>query len=298
MTSPKKQELEEAKEPKGGALAVIDYGEDAGAGMENVGAEEFRIPLLRILQGNSPQCDPTTPDRNVPGAKPGLILNTATGLMFPRAILVPVYRDHNYVEYIPRGAGGGFVGIHQPDEPLIESMRATQGRFGKLKRVNKDIAAETETVETYYLFGLVIPCDADWKPIDGAVEQDVVPFTSTQIAKYQSFMARYMSIEYPNAEGKKVRPPLWAHQWHLGTTPQRNKKGSFFGWTLAPASEPPVTCRMRLDDPLYAHGRAFYTLLKEGKAKADLAGDAARGGAATEAGEDREPGKEGDEIPF
>ena len=272
-----------AAQTSGSALMVIDYGDDEGCGMENISRDEFKIPLMRILQSNSPQCKPVSAG-GTEGAVAGMIYNTATGEMWSGEnglLFIPVDRDHNYIEYVPRDAGGGFVGTYDIDDPVVGNLREKQGKFGKLT-----MDSGNELVETFYLFGLIIPPD-------GTTIQGVVPFTSTQISKYQAFMTRYQSITYPNAAGKKVRPPLWAHRWKLGTVYQQNKKGQFFGWTLKLKSEPPVSCRMRLDDELYQQGRAFYELLKEGKARVEHSAgggnpDGASGGGA--AG--------GEEIPF
>ena len=114
-----------------------------------------------------------------------------------------------------------------------------------------------------------------------------MPFTSTQISKYQNFMTRYNSIRYPNAKGEKVLPPLWAHQYLLGTRPEKNKKGTFQGWTLRLREEPPIKSRMALDDPLYGTASAFHTMLKEGNAKIDREAELKAGGE-----------KADDEIPF
>lgn len=258
---------------------VIDYGEDASAGLEDMGKDEVKIPLLRILQSNSPQCKPPSAG-GIEGAMQSMIFNTATSEMWDGAKgigFIPVFRAHNFVEYIPRDAGGGFVGMYEENDPLIAKLRAEQGRFGKIINGGNEIA------ETYYLFGLALLEDQ-------SVLQAVVPFVSTQIPKYQSFFTRYMGITYPNAKGDRVRPPLWAHHWRLGTVHQKSKKGEFYGWTLKLQEEPPVKSRMRLDDPLYIQGRAFYDLLKEGKAKVEHAADAKAGGGSGEPG--------ADEIPF
>ena len=116
-----------------GALAVVDYGDDAGRGLEGLGREEVKIGMLRILQSNSPQVKPPTAG-GIDGARMGMIFNTATKDMWDgeRGLLVvPVERDHNVVEYIPRDAGGGFVGIREPNDDLFWLLRALHGQFGK-----------------------------------------------------------------------------------------------------------------------------------------------------------------------
>lgn len=293
-TKEKKEEAANlpATQGPGNALQVIDYGDDAGAGAEGMSRDEFKIPLLKILMSNSPQCkDPSA--GGVEGARQGMIFNTATGEMWEAnkkpLLFIPVYRDHQYVEFIPREPwGGGFVGVRKPDDPLVRRLLREQGRFGKLKNPEGTVLQSsgqqvpTEIVETYYLFGLIFT-------EDGQMQQDVVPFTSTQIGKYQNFMTRYNSIRYPNSAGAKILPPLWAHRYLLGTRPEKNKKGEYWGWTLRLESEPPIKSRMRLDDPIYEAGRAFHDLLASGAAAVDREAEAKAG---------QEGGADGDDIPF
>lgn len=282
--------VQPAAEAAGSALMVIDYGEDAGAGLQDVGRDEIKIPTFRILQALSPQCQPVEAG-GIEGAKPGMIYNTVTGEMYDGKEglpFIPVDRDHNYVEFVPRDAGGGFVAIHDPLEPHILDKRDVQGKFGKLTGYSEELKKPTEIVETRYLYGLV---GTD----DDTVQAGVVQFTSSQITKYQSFMTRYMSIKYPNNAGVKIVPPLWAHKWRLRTVYQTGKKGSFYGWLIVLDTEPPLASRMRLDNPLYIQAKAFYELLKSGAASIDRDADSKAAepseGTAAAGGPD-------DDIPF
>jgi hypothetical protein len=269
-------------EQPGTALQVVDFGDDAGMGMEDVDKSEFKVPFLRILQPLSPQVKPLA-EGGIPGAQASMIFDTGSGRFWDGKEgleFIPVHRDHNYVEYIPRNLGGGFVGIHAVDDPLVLELRAKQGRFGRLstttKRDNNGLPLDgTEVSETFYLYGLSIDKD-------GFAQRVIVPFVSTQIRKYQSFMSRQMSIKYVNPRSTDeaplppVQPPLWAHRWRLTTIFEKNKKGEFYGWVLTLAAkkpdgteEPPTKSLIPRSDPLYAEGRSFYDLLQEGKAKAD-----------------------------
>jgi hypothetical protein len=74
--------LGELSVPEAGReLVQVDFGDDAGAGMEDVKAGEYRIPFLRILQSNSPQVKPPTAG-GVPGAQAAMIFNTSTGELY------------------------------------------------------------------------------------------------------------------------------------------------------------------------------------------------------------------------
>jgi len=265
------------------ALTSVDFGDDAGGGMENIDSSELKIPFLNILQSNSPQCKPVDAG-GLPGAQMGKMLNGATGELFDGkkgATFIPVYRDHNFVEFTPRALGGGFVAIHQPNDDLIIRLQAEHGKFGRLpnnvtKRDKDGQALDgTEITETFYLYGLLV--DAN-----GMSQRVIVPFKSTQIKKYQAFMQRQMNIKYANPKSTTenplppVQPPLWAHRWHLGTVFEKNKAGEFYGWTLSLAAKnedgtekPPIENLIPMSAPLYAEAKAFNQMLKSGAARAD-----------------------------
>lgn len=252
--------------------AEVDYGKYAGAGFEGMGKDDYLVPFLRILQSNSPQVEGGASP--IPGAKPGMIFNNVTKELIAGdagVTFVPVAREHNYVEYTPRDAGGGFVGIRPVDDPLVANLLAAQGRFKKL--VTKD---GTELVETYYVFGVAILSDRRMPAVVG--------FSSTQIKAYKGWMtnADGITIKLPN--GGEAKPPLFAHRWRLGTFPDKNKKGSFHSWRVALDGLSAADARLPVSDPLFQQCVQFYESAKSGKVT--TAHDA--GG--QEAG--------GDEVPF
>lgn len=262
-----------AQRTTGTALAEADFGDDAGAGLENVTAAERAIPFFRILQSNNPQVkDPR--QGGMPGAKPGMILNLGSGELFDGVDgipFIPVHRDHNFPEWTPREAGGGFVGIRAADDPLVLELQAQFGKFGKLpngvtKRNDKGQALDgTELTETYYLYGLATE---EYVPA-------LVAFTSTQVKKYRNFMNRVTSFKYKQGEATVV-PPMWAHRWLLKTVPESNKSGDFFGWNLTLFSKnedgseaPYINSLIPRSDPLYAQAKDLYQAIAENRVKVD-----------------------------
>src|SRR5215469_2035854 len=223
---------------QGGALMQVDFGDDAGRGLEDVKADELRIPFLVPLATNSPQVKPIQAG-GIPGAKAGQLFNTGTGELFdspPGLTILPCGRDHNFVEFTPRILGGGFVAVYPPGDPKIEALRAKQGRFGRLTTTTRwnekqEPLDGTEITETFYLYALVIGPD-------GLPFRAAIPFKSTQIRKYQAFMGRATGFKYANPRSTAenplpaVVPPLWAHRWNLQTIFEKNKKGEYYGWQL------------------------------------------------------------------
>ena len=261
-----------AAQPKPGEntdVTVYDFGDDAGKGMEDVTSEERKIPFLNILDPKSKQCKPKSAGGL--GAKGGDLYNTATGEIYSGETgvdFIPVYRDHNYPEFIPRepdGSGGGFVGIRAANDPLVIELRHKQGKFGRLKT-----AEATELTETYYLFGLVITGDS---PANQQVMPMMVAFKSTQIGKYQAFINRQDAITYPTAAGP-VKPPMWAHMWHLGTRYEEKKDFNWYGWVFGPKKEPIRESLISTKDPLYQQAKALFEAIRAGNKKADYAAQA------------------------
>lgn len=285
---PKPEEAKDvALRTTGTSLATADFGEDAGAGMENVDASELRIPFLYILDAKSPQCKPVA-QGGVAGAQQGMLINTGTGEIYDGdaaggVTFVPVHRDHNFVEFTPMNLGGGLVAIYPPDDPKILEMRAKQGKFGKLYSVfppkrdaQGNITEGTEIGETFYLYGLIV--DAN-----GGTAGVIVPFKSTQIKKYQAFMQRQTSFKYANPKSTDenplppVQPPIFAHRWHLSSQPESKKTFSWQGWTLTlDAKEPDgrespyFKSLIPSGSQLYADAKRFRDMIVGGAAKADF----------------------------
>lgn len=233
----------------------LDYGDYAGAGFEGMSKDDYAVPFLRVLQTNSPQIEGGT--AGIDGAKAGMIFNNVTRELIDGKTgvpFVPVAREHNFVEYVPRDAGGGFVGLRDIGDPLVAALREKQGAFGRLKT-----DAGTELVETYYVFGLALLSDRRL--------MSVVGFSSTQIKFYRSWMT-YADGLVLNVDGREVKPPLFAHRWRLGSLPDKNKKGSFFSWRVNLDGSDAAACRLPKSDPVFQDAAAFYERVRKGKVKA------------------------------
>ena len=73
-----------ATKPKAGALATINYAEDANFGLEKMTAQDLAIPFLVLIQKTSPQIEV------LEGCKPGMIYNTVTNKLSKEYIKILV----------------------------------------------------------------------------------------------------------------------------------------------------------------------------------------------------------------
>ena len=118
----------------GTAVAVPDYGDMAGNGFENQTNEDVAIPFLNLLQPMSPEVDKDE-DTYIKGATAGRMINSVTKELFPEegVFVVPCDTQHVFVEWVPRTEGGGFVGIHQINDPIVLAAKEAATEYGKFK---------------------------------------------------------------------------------------------------------------------------------------------------------------------
>src|SRR6266550_8093085 len=146
------EDVEKLPATTGTALEIVDWGDDAGVGAEDVGADEQLTPILRILHYQCPQIDEDDPG-HVPGARPGMIYNIATHEVWDGKEGVDVVvcgRKKHYAEWIPRidgGGGGGFRGFHDKTEPLVQELLHKHGERKPLPWVN-DAGEDVQLIET------------------------------------------------------------------------------------------------------------------------------------------------------
>lgn len=253
---------------------MVDYGDYAGAGFEDMSRDDFAVPFLNLLQSNSP----ILLERD--DLKAGMIYNSVSGIGYeadiakshPGIEFVPFHRVHNVIEWTPRDAGGGYVGEHPLDAPVYADAKKVAEKFGKYKAPNGN-----ELKETFSVYGLHV---INWD--EGLAEPALIAFTSTKIKVYRTWMTRATSIMVPTPGGGKVKPPLWAHRWRFNSVLQQKGNDKFFNLQVNFAAENGVASRIAPSHPIFEMASDLYAAAKEGKLKANT--DSLQ----------REPGDEGD----
>jgi hypothetical protein len=243
------------------STAVKTLEDDDAAGFEGMTQEDFNIPFIVILQKGSPQVDEDSGSQ-IEGAKAGMFYNTVTGELYDGKLglrFVPCHRDHLFVEWVPRDEGGGFVGIHKPEDPKVVALRAEQGKFTKLEMKSGD-GEDHDLVETFYVYGINVK-------EDGSHEYGVLSFSSSQIKAYKNWMttARNQTVMEGN---RRITVPLFGHVYRVTTIPQENKKGSWQGFRVTFDGKTAADARLPKESELYQAGKAFRDLAVSGVVKA------------------------------
>lgn len=242
--------------------AVIeDYGTDALAGFEGTTKDDFAIPFLQVLQKMSPQVDDQAPEF-IPEARAGMLFNNVTKELTPGQTgvrFIPVHRTHQFLQWVPRDAGGGLAGIHQPDAEIVKPFLGKVGKHNVQVKVEKDgklVDATHELIETYSVFGLLVREDDTTEPV-------ILNFSSTSIKVYRQWMTRAMGIKVAQSDGRKVVPPLFAHVYRLTVKGESNNKGSWHALNVSFDGPNATGARLSTTSPLYQEAKAFRALAAE-----------------------------------
>lgn len=211
-----KNEIEK-KDQTATAIVSYDYKEDAGEGIKDLGQEFFQLPFLNLLQALSPQVAGDESEQ-IEGARPGMFFNSVSQELFDGktgVILQPVHVRNAYVEWADRENGGGKVGEHLPESPLVTAAKE-RARTGKTDWNDLRTEADTILAETFYLLALQYTSLDDLAPAPV-----LLSFTSTKIKPFKNLMTRLATMQ-----GGKV--PLYANRIKMLSISDRNAAGQPF----------------------------------------------------------------------
>lgn len=231
----------------------IDYEADAGDGAHDLGRDDIQIPLLVILQANSPFAKRSDP-KYITDAAEGMIMNSVTHDLYSGdretggVLVIPCAYERKHVEWVPRDAGGGFVMAHPITEGIIRQCTRNENNRDALPNGN-------EIIDTAYHFVLLLdPADpTNFTPI-------VIPMARTQlkVSRRWNTLIKDTRLTLPNR--KKIQPPWYATRWRLFTVGETNDQYSWCNWGVE--FDGIVT-----DKVLYEAGKAFREEVLSGRAK-------------------------------
>lgn len=163
----------------------FDYGDDLGQGYENQTMADRKLPIIELLQSNSPEVVESKGK-----VYAGQFRNTVTGEIYDEVDFVPAITDNCWTAWISRDDGGGFRGRHPIHAKIVHDAIARNGgrAIGKLP-VPQPSDPKTgkpqpnhELVEAFEIYGIL------FQPKSGDVLGfAMIPFTSTKIKVYKAW---------------------------------------------------------------------------------------------------------------
>lgn len=204
----------------------------SGAGNENVSAQDMVIPSIKLLQDLSPETKESKAEF-VPGAKPGLILNTLDSSLHEELIVVNLYYDHEYAVFRKRKFGSGFHGAFPTEAEAIEQAKAEGGGSAEM----------FEIVETGRHTVLIVD------PATGDLQPALLNMNSTKLKTSRKW----------NTELSQLGGDRFSSAWKLSSIEESNSKGTFYSFK--------ITNLGWINDELYAKAREFYEQIKASYAK-------------------------------
>lgn len=217
----------------------------AGAGLEHVTREDIALPFIAVLQKLSPAVDEEDP-RYVQGAKPGMLINTLTNELWDGSkgvMIIPVYFEKKYIEWIPRNAGGGYVAEYDSKDEAERKRRADGG---------------TEIIDTHNHYILIFGQEG-WQP-------SILSATSKKLRASRIWNSTQGRVTILVGKEKKVAAS-WSRRYILTTFSEKNDKGTFYNIKI---DEVKPFEDGWVDREAWEAGVEFYNQVKSGTRKADF----------------------------
>jgi hypothetical protein len=253
-----------AEVPKDTAVAKAEslddlFREDAGGGLKNLGANDFAIPFISVLQKGSPQVSKNNA-KYVKGAEQGMFFNTLTGDLYPGnnegdvegdalpgILVIPCGYQKQLVRWKPRDSGGGLVCHYNENDPAIKTF--TRNERGQLT----DKGSGDIIIDTAYHFCLLLH-------EGGFPEFAVISMASTQLKKSRTWntVMRRIMVKTPN--GELYNPPSYSQVYRIKTIGEVKDNYDWYGLLIT--SEGKVT-----DINVYKMAREFAKQVESGNVR-------------------------------
>lgn len=188
----------------------------ADFGFEDATKDDFLVPLVIILQSNSPQVLEGGQDY-VEGAKPGLLYNNVTSEVAKEIEIVPVKRERVFIEWVPRDEGGGLVDTHTPDSDIVAESKPDDERPALLITPSGNHLVDTRRFYCLIKF----PGQSHFTPA-------VLPFASTNIQVARRWYTIMSENTFTDDKGNTRVYPLFANHCTMTTRMRQNEKGNWY----------------------------------------------------------------------
>lgn len=203
-----------SKLPKG---IEESFAADGALGLEEVTTSDLQIPFVRILQALSPQLKKSDP-AYIEGASQGDIFNTVTNKVWDAddgVMVLPVYYQMKFLEFVPRPQGGGFVGELAADSHDVrKAVRDKDAGLELLENGNELVRTAQHYVKILHE--------------DGDLENAIVDMKKTQLKKSRLWNTMMLMQKHNGAS-----VPSFAKTYRLTSVEDGNDKGDWHSWKIS-----------------------------------------------------------------
>lgn len=250
----------------------------AGEGMERVGIDDVIMPRMKLLQDLSPEVKDRRAEY-IEGARPGMICNVATRMLYESIGVVPCAYIRHHIEWQPNR--GGFVADHGDDPSIMERVTHRDDKHFDILD-NGNIIQPTPTWYCINLSEGGDPC--------------VIPMPRTQSKASRQWMSQATSEKLTHPEQGQFTAPLFYRAWDLTPVMTSNDDGEWFIWSVKRG--PSILDKgqdgeLILPPDTMAKAQAFRKMVTSGEVRAS-----AEHFADDEAGGGRSRRNEGDDAPM
>jgi hypothetical protein len=231
-TAPETKETDTAivVAPQGGELVVASsldamFEEDAGAGLQNLGANDFALAFVTVLQKGSPQVSKANA-KYIKGAEQGMIFNTVSQELYDGdegISVIPCGCTKSVVEWKSRDSGGGLVAHHREGDPFLKTC--ARNERGQL------VVPESGNicVDTAYHFILLVK-------ESGFPEYAVISMYSTGLKVSRNWNTSMRAIMKRGKSGI-YNPPTYSHSYRLKTVAMTKDSYDWFQFSVTTEAE-------------------------------------------------------------
>lgn len=264
-------------------LTMDDIAADAGAGTQNITAQDLATPIIMILQSNSPQCKKSD-GKYISGASEGMFFNNVTNETYDGEKglqVIPCYFEKVFIEWKPNR--GGLVAIHNVDTPLKDQVKMVEvTQPDGQKKLVSQLPNGNTFAETNQHYVLLLKDDGSYEPA-------VISMASSALKSSRVWNTLLRKIVLKDKNGKPFTPPSYYSMFKLTTAARQKNQNSWFGWNVEVSGTVP-------NADIYNAAKAFEKAVAGGTVKVKVDEGAHADGAPA-----YEPGAEADiddNIPF
>lgn len=229
---------------------------DSGGGFEEADSSAYAIPFVALLQSLSPQIKKNKSEY-IDNAEEGMFFNTVTRELYGESfVIVPCLYKRDFVEWIPRDQGGGFVGKYDPDDPVVTASERDQDGHIRTQAGN-------DLMDTRYFYCLIVKDDSSFEPV-------VLALASTQVKRATAFNTRMRNLRIQGKDEKLINPPMFAYKYIVSSRPEETNGYSYMGWSFDNIRDGEGKAIMLSGSEihLYHEAKRFRDMILEGKATA------------------------------